>query len=68
MTTLESAAPGTMVPSGSLVSPGGGQGVQGIQGVQGSTWHNGVGPPPATGIPAGDYYLDTSTGDVYAIT
>jgi microcystin-dependent protein len=36
MSVTEQAVPGTVIPSGSLVSPGGGQGVQGIQGPAGS--------------------------------
>jgi hypothetical protein len=35
MSVTEQALPGTMVPSASLVSPGGGQGAQGIQGPTG---------------------------------
>lgn len=34
-TTTGVPIPGTVVPAGSLTSPGGGQGVQGIQGIQG---------------------------------
>src|ERR1700741_4837413 len=40
MRTTNVALPGTVIPSGNLIAPGGGQGIQGIQGIQG--------PPPMT--------------------
>lgn len=50
--------------------PTGGTGPAGPQGVRGSQWFNGTGAPP-TPVPGslpGDYYLDNSSGDVWAIT
>jgi microcystin-dependent protein len=47
MAATEIAVPGTVVPSGALVSPGGGQGVQGVQGVQGNP--GATGPTGPTG-------------------
>jgi len=36
-----------------------------LQGVGGTTWFFGVGPPPPGLGNPGDFYLDTSTGNVY---
>lgn len=51
------------------------QGDQGIQGVPGSAgtpgtvWFNGTGAPTSVpGAVAGDYYLDTASGDVYVLS
>ena len=45
--------------------PTGPQGLQGLQGLNGTIWLNGAGlPNPATGL-NNDYYLDTTTGDLY---
>ena len=62
------------VPIGNLNGPTGDQGAQGIQGaagtngangINGSTWYNGSGAP-SSGIGVnGDYYLATSTGNIY---
>lgn len=57
---------------GGLVGPIGPQGPQGIPGPagkDGTIWFNGVGPPtppPALSKP-GDYYLNTTNGDVYVL-
>jgi microcystin-dependent protein len=42
MSATEVAVPGTVVPSGSLTSPAGGQGIQGLQGVAGESYPIGV--------------------------
>jgi hypothetical protein len=45
--------------------PTGPQGLQGLQGLNGTVWLNGAGlPNPATGL-NNDYYLNTTTGDLY---
>jgi hypothetical protein len=62
--------PGANVPSGVAISPGGAQGLQGGPGLRGAQWFNGAGPPP-TPIPnaiPGDYYLDTTSGDIYVVS
>ena len=50
--------------------PQGPQGVAGPAGKDGAVWWNGVGPPtpPPVASKAGDYYLNTSNGDVYLLT
>lgn len=57
------SVPGTVVASGSLVTPGG------EQGTAGAKWWNGSGAPtpPPSGSNPGDYYLDITTGDVYLL-
>jgi hypothetical protein len=42
MSTTNVAIPGTVIPSGNLVSPGGGQGIQGLQGIQGVQGPQGI--------------------------
>src|ERR1700746_593909 len=42
MSVTEVAVPGTVVPSGSLTSPAGGQGIQGLQGAAGESYPIGV--------------------------
>lgn len=46
------------------------QGPQGIQGLPGENWYSGAGVPPASipGSLVGDWYLNTTTGDVYEQT
>lgn len=58
---------GTVVPSSSLVAPGGSQG---IPGARGAKWFTGAGAPPdpIPGSQPGDMYLDTTTGDVYQVS
>jgi hypothetical protein len=43
----------------------GATGGTGATGPAGSTWYNGVVPPTSATGTVGDYYLDTTTGDVY---
>jgi hypothetical protein len=45
------------------------QGIPGPPGPQGQStqWYSGVGPPSSTLGHSGDFYLDTATGDVYAL-
>lgn len=43
----------------------GADGADGAAGADGATWHNGSGPPTGLEAPAGDYYLDDLSGDVY---
>ena len=67
------AVPGTVVPSGSLTSTSGTQGSlgqTGPTGQRGSIWFNGAGPPPnpIPGSLPGDYYLDTTAGDIYVVS
>ncbi len=58
------------VPKGSLKGAAGDTGAQGSQGVpgkDGTKWFSGNGAPTeVTGAKAGDYYLDLTTGDIYA--
>jgi hypothetical protein len=58
---------GAWVPIGG--SGTGGGGTPGPPGTPGSRWYDGPGPPPDPypGARAGDYYLDTVTGDVYLL-
>jgi hypothetical protein len=52
----------------SQVGSQGPKGEKGDAGTPGEKWFSGTGPPPTgTGIP-GDWWLDTSTGDVYEQT
>jgi hypothetical protein len=53
-----------------IQGPQGIQGIQGIQGTPGEKWFAGVGVPAGglAGTIVGDWYLDTSTGDVYEKT
>jgi len=62
-------SPGYAVPTGMAISPGGAQGLQGGPAVRGTQWWNGAGPPtpPPTGSITGDYYLDTTSGDVWVL-
>jgi hypothetical protein len=64
-----SSNPGTVVAAGNVVVPGGGQGPPGATGPIGTRWWNGAGPPtpPPSGSNPGDYYLDTSSGDVWVL-
>jgi hypothetical protein len=64
-----SSNPGTVVAAGNVVVPGGEQGPPGATGPTGTRWWNGVGPPtpPPSGYNPGDYYLDTSSGDVWVL-
>jgi hypothetical protein len=50
--------------------PTGGVGPQGPAGTPGSKWWNGAGAPPdpIPGAVAGDYYLNTTNGDVYQVS
>jgi uncharacterized protein len=49
--------------------PMGPPGPQGLQGEAGSKWYDGIGSPSNVPLSkSGDYYLDTSTGDVYILT
>jgi hypothetical protein len=45
-------------------------GPPGPAGVAGSKWWNGAGAPPTPipGAVAGDYYLDTTSGDIYVVS
>jgi len=63
----------TTWPTGvSLVGPQGTKGdtgSTGSTGARGAKWFNGTGAPGSvSGSAAGDYYLDTSTGDVYSLS
>jgi len=64
-----SSQTGIVVAAGNLVVPGGIPGPPGSTGQGGTQWWNGVGPPtpPPPGYNAGDYYLDTSSGDVWVL-
>jgi len=44
-------------------------GPQGVAGTPGSKWYNGPSNPPSvvTGSNIGDYYLNTSSGDVFVL-
>lgn len=58
--------------SGSLAGPpgpAGPAGPAGPQGPRGSTWFSGTGPPspPPTGWLPGDFYLDSSNGNIYTL-
>ena len=45
------------------------RGERGDAGVAGSRWHTGTGAPGAVGgAVVGDLYLDTASGDVYALS
>ena len=73
MATPGQAVPGTVVPLGSLTATGGPQGnlgQTGPTGPRGATWFNGAGPPPTpiSGALPGDYYLDTTSGDIYLVS
>jgi uncharacterized protein len=49
--------------------PMGPMGPTGAQGPAGSKWYNGIGSPGnIAAAKSGDYYLDTSTGDVYILS
>lgn len=55
----------------SLIGPQGEQGITGATGPTGpagTTWHSGAGVPSGGLGANGDYYLDTSSGDVYTKT
>lgn len=46
----------------------GDQGEQGEQGVRGNTWFSGAGAPDVIpGSMVGDFYLNTTNGDVYKL-
>ena len=50
------------------VGPTGATGPTGTTGAAGTKWWNGAGPPGTiTGAVPGDYYLDTTAGDVYVL-
>jgi hypothetical protein len=73
MATPGQAIPGTVVTSGAATTTGGPQGAMGSTGptgTRGSIWFNGAGPPPTpiSGSLPGDYYLDTTSGDVYVVS
>ena len=49
--------------------PKGDAGTTGTAGVNGAKWFNGTGAPGSVaGSAAGDYYLDTASGDVYVLS
>ncbi len=54
-------AQGTPGPAG----PSGSQGPAGAAGKDGATWYSGSGNPSSSTGTTGDYYLNTSNGDVY---
>jgi hypothetical protein len=73
MATPGQAVPGTVVTSGAMTSTAGPQGTQGTTGPtgpRGNTWFSGAGPPPnpIPGAVPGDYYLDTTAGDIYIVS
>jgi hypothetical protein len=61
---------GGVWPAGfSLVGPAGTNGAAGAAGARGSRWFGGVGAPgTVTGAVAGDWYLDTASGQTYELT
>lgn len=77
-TTMNVGPVGPQGPQGDVgpVGPTGPQGIQGIQGPQGiqglpgENWYSGAGVPPSNipGSLVGDWYLNTTTGDVYEQT
>ena len=47
----------------------GSAGTSGLNGVRGSQWFKGAGTPSGVGgSAAGDFYIDTVTGDVYELS
>ena len=60
--TLGQAVPGTSVPSGVLVTPGGAQGPQGIQGATGPTGSQGIQGPTGNTGPTGPTGPQGNTG------
>ena len=65
----EAGPEGPVGPTGAP-GPQGPAGAPGAKGADGALWWNGVGPPTTSpvGSDIGDYYLDTSTGNVYVLT
>jgi hypothetical protein len=61
--------PGAQGPAGPTGSTGS-QGPPGAQGTPGEKWSSGAGPPVGTapGTSVGDWYLDTTTGDIWEKT